>query len=61
MKKLNDKSIKSKFSWINRRVILWTIIGLLIVILIDLSLRNPISASQAVNLASKGSGMVGGC
>ncbi len=58
MKNLDDKSRKSKFSWMSRRVVLWALIGLLIIILIDLSLRNPAVISQA---ASAGSGMVGGC
>ncbi len=61
MEKLKDESSKSKFRWINRKVMLWIIIGILVIILIDLSLRNPTSAGQAVNTAVGGSGMVGGC
>lgn len=58
MKSFKDNSWKSKFTWLNRRVILWIIIGLLVIVLIDISLRNPASASQATSTVS---GMVGGC
>ena len=51
---------KNKFK-ISRRIILWIIIGILIIVLLDLSLRNPASAGQAANVALRGSGMVGGC
>ncbi len=57
------ENLKNKFTWLSRRVIFWIIIGILIIVLIDFSLRNPASASQITNTASRtlGSGMVGGC
>ena len=53
--------MKNKFSGISRRIILWIIIGLLIIILVSLFLKNPVSASQTAKTAFGGSGMVGGC